>query len=174
MSPNAGRQQTGTVRKFSDLKDFLDFFIPRSYIGSPMENRFMFRTLAPVVVLLILSASLALAGGIRDGSLTAYSNGSTITIRWISADETNTTGYMVERKSGIDGAFIRLTDVPIAPKGSNASYEFVDNTAFRTTGSFYVYRITAVGSGAEPYDVSVNPNFSGVRRTWGSIKAMFR
>jgi hypothetical protein len=134
----------------------------------------MFRTLAPVVVLLILSASVALAGGIRDGSLTAYSNGSTITVRWVSEDETNTTGYVIERKSGNDGAFIRLTDVSIAPKGSGASYEFVDNTAFRTTDNFYQYRITAVGSGAEPYYVSVNHNVSGVRRTWGSIKAMFR
>jgi hypothetical protein len=139
-----------------------------------METRYLFRTLAPVVVLLVLSASLALGGAIRDGSLSAYSNGSTITVRWVSDDETSTTGFIIERKAGIDGAFIRLTEVPIIPRGSGSSYEFVDNTAFRTTGSFYQYRITAVGSAIDPYLVSVNHDVSGVRRTWGSIKAMFR
>jgi hypothetical protein len=134
----------------------------------------MFKTSLPVILLILVSVSLALAGGIRDGSLTAYSNGSTITIRWVSEDETGTTGYVIERKAGIDGAFIRLTETPVALKGSGASYEFVDNTAFRTTDSFYQYRITAVGSGADPYYVSVNHRVSGVRRTWGSIKAMFR
>lgn len=137
-----------------------------------MEDRFVTRTLP--LVLLILSAGVALSGGIRDGSLSAYSNGTTITLRWVSEDEAGTTGYVIERKSGTDGAFIRLTDSPIAPKGSGASYEFVDNTAFRTTGSFYVYRIFAVGSGLDPYLVSVNHTVNGVRRTWGSIKAMFR
>ncbi len=140
-----------------------------------MEDRFVSRTLAPFVVLFLFSATVALSGGIRDGSLSAYSNGTTITLRWVSEDETNTSGYVIERKSGgADGAFIRLTDTPISPKGNGASYEFVDNTAFRTTGSFYQYRITAVGSGLDPYYVSVNHNATGVRRTWGSIKAMFR
>ena len=138
-----------------------------------MKTRFLL-TLAPVVVLLLLSASLALGGAIRDGSLSAYSNGSTITVRWVSEDETTTTGFIVERKAGFDGVFIPLTEVAIAPRGSGASYEFVDNTAFRATGSFYVYRITAVGSGLAPYEVSVRHSVSGVRRTWGSIKAMFR
>jgi len=139
-----------------------------------MEDRFVTRTLAPLLVLLLLSAGIALSGGIRDGSLSAYSNGTTITLRWVSEDETGTTGYVIERKSGSDGAFIRLTDSPISPKGSGASYEFVDNTAFRTTGSFYQYRILAVGSGMDAYYVSVNHTVNGVRRTWGSIKAMFR
>ncbi len=139
-----------------------------------MESRFVSRTLAPFVVLFLLSATVALSGGIRDGSLSAYSNGTTITLRWVSEDETNTTGYVIERKSGVDGAFIRLTDSPISPKGNGASYEFVDNTAFRTTGSFYQYRITAAGSGLDAYYVSVNHQVNGVRRTWGSIKAMFR
>jgi hypothetical protein len=138
-----------------------------------MKTRFLL-TLAPVVVLLLLSASLAFGGAIRDGSLTAYSNGSTITVRWVSEDETTTTGFIIERKAGFDGVFIPLTEIPIAPRGSGASYEFVDNTAFRSAGSLYVYRITAVGSGLAPYEVSVNHNVSGVRRTWGSIKAMFR
>jgi hypothetical protein len=156
------------------MQDFLDFFNSRVYIQSPTKYRSMLKKLVPLVIILLTVAGISVAGGIRDGSLTAYSNGSTITIRWVSEDETSTTGYVIERKSGIDGAFIRLTETPIVPKGSGASYEFVDNTAFRTTDSFYQYRITAVGSGADPYYVSVNHRVSGVRRTWGSIKAMFR
>ncbi len=161
--------------KLPELKDFLDFLMSGFYIISPMEDRFVTRTLFPTVVLLLLSVSVALSGGIRDGSLSAYSNGSSIVLRWVSEDETNITGYVIERKAGIEGTFIRLTDSPIASKGSGASYEFTDITVYRTTGSFYQYRITAVGSGLDPYYVSVTHTVNGVmRRTWGSIKAMFR
>lgn len=139
-----------------------------------MEDRFVFRTLAPFVVLFLVSASVALSGGIRDGSLSAYSNGSTVTIRWVSEDETNVTGYIIERKYGGGDNWIRITDTPIPPKGPGSSYEFIDNTAFRTTDNIYTYQITAVGSGSLPYLVSVDHKTTGVRRTWGSIKAMFR
>jgi hypothetical protein len=124
------------------------------------------------VVLVVLGA-IAIAGGIRDGSLSAYSNGTNITVRWVSDDESGVTGYTIERKAGSSGAFVRLTDPALAPKGSGSAYEFVDNSAFRTTDNFYQYRVTALGVNTVYY-VSVNHSVNSVRRTWGSIKAMFR
>jgi hypothetical protein len=126
------------------------------------------------VLFISVLAATAVAGGIKDGSLSAYSNGSSIVVRWISDDEHDLRGYMVERRAGVDGPFVQLTDPYLAPRGSGVSYEYIDNSVFRVTDNFYQYRITAVGSGLTYY-VIVDHHVSSVyRRTWGSIKAMFR
>jgi hypothetical protein len=130
------------------------------------------RLLGIVAALLVLSQG-ALAGGIRDGSLSAFSNGSGIVVRWVSEDERDVEGYMVERKAGADGPFVQLTFPFVSCKGTGANYEFVDNSAFRVTDNFYQYKVTLVGNGTTYY-VTVNHRVSSVRRTWGSIKAMFR
>ncbi len=126
------------------------------------------------VLFIAIMAVCAYAGGIRDGSLSAYSNGSAIVVRWVSDDERDVRGYMVERRTGVDGPFIQLTDPFLAPQGSGASYEFIDNSVFRANDNLYQYRVTCVGSNTAPYYVIASYNSTGVRRTWGSIKAMFR
>ncbi len=126
-----------------------------------------------VVLFVILLVASAYAGGIKDGSLSAYSNGSSIVVRWISDDEHDVRGYMIERRAGVDGPFVQLTDPYLAPRGSGVSYEYVDNSVFRVNDNFFQYRITTVGNGVTYY-VMVNYRVSSVRRTWGSIKAMFR
>jgi hypothetical protein len=131
------------------------------------------RSIAVALLLMTVLPALALAGGIRDGSLSAYSNGTSIVVRWVSDDEAGVIGYMVERKAGRDGIFIPLTSPPLRAQGGGASYEYIDNSAFRVTDNVYQYRITALGINAVYY-VSVQHSVSSVRRTWGSIKAMFR
>ena len=62
-------------------------------------------------------------------------------------------------------------------KGSNQPYDFVDESAFRTYATYYKYRITALyanGARSDPFETGVPHTVSSVRRTWGSIKAMFR
>jgi hypothetical protein len=133
----------------------------------------MSRAIAAVLTLCVVAA-VAYAGGIKSETLTAYSNGSSIVVRWVSDDEQGVQGYKIERRANGTGSFVQLTDSYIATKGNGASYEFVDNTVFRVTDSYYVYCITAVGSNSDPCYVTVRHSTSGVRRTWGSIKAMFR
>jgi hypothetical protein len=62
--------------------------------------------------------------------------------------------------------------------GERKSYSFTDNSIFKTThtGTFY-YRLIIVDSqgNSTPHDVIVSiAGNSGLRHTWGSIKAMFR
>jgi hypothetical protein len=127
--------------------------------------------LSAFLPLILLTMTVAVAGGIRDGSLSASSNGSTIVVRWTSDDETSVTGFIIERKAGMDGPFVQLA--ALSTRGNGAAYEYVDNSAFRTTDTIYQYRITAVGTSAVYY-VSVRHIVNDVKRTWGSIKAMFR
>jgi hypothetical protein len=129
--------------------------------------------LAVILVALIVMTQGVFAGGIRDGSLSASSNGTGVVLRWVSAEENGVEGYMVERKAGSDGPFVQLTFPFLSCKGSGSSYEFVDNSAFRVTDNFYQYKVTLIGNGSSYY-VTVNHRVNSVRRTWGSIKAMFR
>ena len=58
-------------------------------------------------------------------------------------------------------------------------YEYIDETAYKTTGSVYVYRIAIVDNdGTVTYSEEVSVLHDtingGVKETWGSIKALFR
>lgn len=127
-------------------------------------------------IALLLAAANARAGVVREGSFSAWSDGSNITIRWLSEDETGVSKYVLERRAGANGTFIQL--VEIQPRGNNETYQFVDETAFRLTESIYQYRLKVVfGNSAAPIyygPITVSHRTSDVRRTWGSIKAMFR
>jgi hypothetical protein len=131
----------------------------------------MFRTFATLALVFLIS-TVTLGADKTITGLQANSRSSGIVVSWQSTDETGVSGYLVERKAGLSGQFIALQTV--TPKGSNQQYEYADNTVFRTNDNIYQYRITVLGKSEEPYLVSVLHSVSSVRRTWGSIKAMFR
>ena len=62
-------------------------------------------------------------------------------------------------------------------KGNNSSYEFVDKSAFKVTGGLYQYKVRVINGqvpAPETDIVTVSHLTSAAKRTWGSIKAMFR
>lgn len=128
------------------------------------------------LLLFILFLSFTLfAGVIREGSLKALSDGNNITVQWGSADEGTVVEYHVERCAGMTGEFSIIASVQ--PKGTNSSYEYIDRTAFKTDASIYQYRIKILKRDSEfeySKNITVSHNVSGVKRTWGSLKAMFR
>lgn len=157
----------------------LDFYLPAAYIhsGRCLDHSFMTKKPILFAALLLICVSLAFAGQIRDGSLSANSNGTNITIRWMSDDESGVARFEIERKSGVNGQFIVLAPVPL--RGNSSVYEYVDDSAFRVfTESLYQYQVKVVfQNGAAPVyygPITVRHDVSSVRRTWGSIKAMFR
>ena len=130
-----------------------------------------------ILFLTLSLCTVAFGGVIRDGSLTANSNGSDITIRWVSEDESGVIRYELERKAGAGqtGQFMLLDQIQL--KGNNSPYEYVDNSAFRVTESVYQYRVKVLftdGTSVYYGPITVTHSVNSVRRTWGSIKAMFR
>lgn len=126
-------------------------------------------------ILFLIVTTVTLAGVIREGTLQARSDGSNVIVLWGTTDESNIKEFEVERRSGTVGDFISIST--IAKKGSNSFYEYIDKSAFKTTGTIYQYRVKAVNhSGSAEYSnvITVSHNVSGVKRTWGSLKAMFR
>lgn len=102
------------------------------------------------------------------------SEGDNVQLQWKTEEETNLKQFDIERKTP-GGAYADIA--VIQAKGSNSYYSYTDKSAYKANDLIFVYRLKIVdndNSYSYSNEVSVSPNISGVKRTWGSIKAMFR
>lgn len=104
----------------------------------------------------------------------AYDEGENIRIEWETGDENNVRDFVIERKSQ-ESSFIEVTT--LEPKGNNSFYSYLDESIFKTSDYVFQYRLKiADNDGQVSYSqtITVTPKISSFKRTWGSIKAMFR
>jgi hypothetical protein len=133
------------------------------------------KTLVMIVLMAALGTAFAGTLPIKSGTLKALSDGNNVTIYWGTTDESSVKEFGIERCPATGTDFVLITT--LSPKGSNSSYEFVDQSAFKTAGTVFQYRIKIVYVNRSPeYSdaIRVLHSVSGVKRTWGSLKAMFR
>ena len=132
------------------------------------------RSLRITIFSLLFIASVLYAGAIIQ-SFEAQSNGDNIVLSWQSADEQNVSHYEILRGPSRDHVS-SLTSIPA--KGSNSEYTFTDENAYKTSDAFYAYALVIVdrdGSKSEPmFKFVYHDRVSSFKRTWGSIKAIFR
>jgi hypothetical protein len=130
-------------------------------------------TISKILLVLLLIASVYAGAFIQ--SITARSDGENIIVEWKTGEESSSLSkFIVERKTPNNG-FVEIGTVN--PKGSNSFYTFVDNNIFKGNDYIFTYRLKIVDSNSQitySSEVSVSHSISGVKRTWGSIKAMFR
>ncbi len=110
---------------------------------------------------------------IPPNGVSATSRDGDVVIAWQTTSETNLKYFVVERKS-VNGDFIELSIV--YPRADH-NYEYIDQSAYKTADAFYIYQIKIVCYNEKDSfsnEVSVNHHVSSVKRTWGSIKALFR
>ena len=101
-------------------------------------------------------------------------NDGTMKISWSIGSEDGIDHYEIFRSTGTSGQFSHIGDV------SRGTFVFTDNyDLFKTAGKYFRYQVkacrgeTVVGlSGI--VGASYNSTSSAAKRTWGSIKAMFR
>lgn len=128
-----------------------------------------------IIAFFIFTAGLIFAGANIPSGLKVRRNGGNITITWQAISETNLKQYIIQRKSGYGD----YADVAFINPRTDMIYEFTDEDVFnKTTGNVYRYRLKIVDND-NSYSIleqegSISPNFSSVKRTWGSIKALFR
>ena len=106
----------------------------------------------------------------------AFSNGSDIVVRWSTIDESGVQRFDVLRRAGTSGEFTVISSVGQL-KGSNSTYEYVDKSVFKVSSGIYQYKIRIINGQSpapETDPVTVSHVSSAGKRTWGSIKAMFR
>jgi hypothetical protein len=100
--------------------------------------------------------------------------GDSIVIEWKTGDETNVNCFQIERKT-LQSSYVSIATIP--PKGSNSDYTFTDANAYKTTDAVFIYHLKIVdnnNSVSYSNEISVSNGISGIKKTWGSIKAMFR
>lgn len=125
-----------------------------------------------IIAFVIISAVITFAGA-DILKFSARSQSGNVVIDWQTITETNVNRFVIERKT-VNGSFIEIGSVN--PR-SDKNYEFVDQTAFKDADQLYIYRLKIVdndGSVSYSEEKAVAHNVSSVKRTWGSIKALFR
>jgi len=129
-------------------------------------------TVTKIFFLLIL-VSTAFAGAYLD-YFHAYTESDDVKLEWRTGNEDNLRSFVIERKTP-QSSFIEITT--IQPKGNNSYYSYIDESAYKANDLVFIYRLKIVDENNQysySTEVTVVPSLSGVKRTWGSIKAMFR
>ncbi len=135
------------------------------------------RTLIKLLLFIAFTATIFAAAEITGLNVSSDSDNAVIT--WTTnGQETAQQEFIINRKSG-NGNFQYLTTIP-TNVSSPGNYQYIDNQIYKTTDQIYTYQVVLVNKSNTNYYLSseqanvIIGNISGVKRTWGSIKAMFR
>jgi hypothetical protein len=132
--------------------------------------------LTTILILFALVAVLFAADGALVFDFSVDNVGDDVKISWRTTDEINVSSFVIQRSPVKYDNYSDITS--FSPKGNNSSYSYTDDTAYKTSDVIFKYKLQInTASGAEPTYSQVKTvvqNISGVKRTWGSIKAMFR
>jgi flagellar basal body L-ring protein FlgH len=129
--------------------------------------------LSTIIVLFLIIATVYAGAYIEY--FHARSESDNVRLEWQTSEETNLQKFVIERKTP-QSSFTEVASV--SPKGNNSNYIYTDQNAYKTNDMIFVYRLKIVDNNNQvtySADVTVTHSISSVaKRTWGSIKAMFR
>lgn len=129
-----------------------------------------------IASLLILTGASMLSGRVRLISFSIQEEGRDFVIAWQSEIEEDVRQYEIMRKTPFSNdQFVRVFEAPA--HGINRSYDFRDSQVFKSGSDKVDYQLEVVYSNGVREIVktqSMNYTTTAVRRTWGSLKAMFQ
>lgn len=98
-----------------------------------------------------------------------------VKLEWQTGEETDVQKFVIERKT-IQSSFTEIAAV--LPKGNNSYYSYIDQNTYKSTENIFGYRLKIVDNNnqiAYSNEITVSHSISSIyKKTWGSIKAMFR
>ena len=124
---------------------------------------------------LVFLISLAFADFIFQEYTATPSSGGVV-IEWVTKSEAGIMRFAVMRSTN-DVDFIEVGSVSV--RGVGTRYSFADNNVVFKDSQTFFYKLRAINTNGETsaeteQSLIVHPNISGIYRTWGAIKAMFR
>jgi hypothetical protein len=125
--------------------------------------------LMPLIVIGVLYAATDLQ------YFTARSDSDAILLEWKTGFEDNLNRFEVERSASEPNSFIHIGNVSAI--GNNSYYYYRDEVVMNSSAPIYYYRLKLVDNNSGyvySNTITVTHIISGVRSTWGSIKAIFR
>jgi len=134
----------------------------------------MIRLTASIIIILLVFISLAFANFIFLEYSATPSNNSVL-VEWETKSEAGVFRFIVLRSID-DQNFIEIGSVNAEKAGYKYSFTD-DNVLFKDSQSFF-YKLNAVRTDnsliEETQSLIVHPNISGIYRTWGAIKELFK
>lgn len=136
----------------------------------------MTNKITKILFLILITVSVAYAG-LTFEYFTGKTTSDGILIEWKTGDEGGIVKFEVERSASTPNNFIFVKSINAS--GGNSYYSIQDNGVdFKSgSGSVYYYRLKCLSSnGSYTYtnSITVVHTVSGIKNTWGSIKAIFR
>lgn len=104
----------------------------------------------------------------------ARTEGNDIVVTWQASVETDVKEYVLERKTLFDAQFVEMAR--FQPRGTSHVYTYRDERVFKVQSEQVSYRLRVIdvdNSFVVTDAISIDYTPTAVRRTWGSIKAMF-
>jgi hypothetical protein len=131
---------------------------------------------AKILLVILITAGAALAN-LTFEYFTGKTNSDGILLEWKTGDESGTAKFEVERSASTPNNFIFVKT--IYATGNNSYYSYQDNgVGFKdNNSSVYYYRLKCINSNSSysyTNTITVVHTVSGIKNTWGSIKAIFR
>lgn len=142
----------------------------------------MFNRTSSILIAFLAVVPIAADAGVFKPGSPSRATSSAVAIRWETSDESGVVRFEVYRREyrwGGMGPSERIADVPAKGAG-NSIYQIEDAGIFKTADRVLEYEIRAVDrqgkflESAKMTTVFSTGLTSAARRTWGSIKAMFR
>lgn len=96
-------------------------------------------------------------------------------LAWKAEMEEDVRVYELHRKTSYTGAFVKVHELP--GHGVGKEYKYLDTQVYKSTSEEVDYRLDVVytnGLRQQLAEKRLNYTPTAVRRTWGSIKAMFQ
>ena len=139
-----------------------------------MQMKLGQKNIFTIAFLFVIVFGVASAQTISLSDPKSQSDG-TILISWTVDSETGIDHYEIYRSTSNVGQFVKIGDQKCGV------FEFKDTGLFKTTIKYFCYKVIAMGTDQSVRSQSAivgtlynDGTSSTAKRTWGSIKAMFR
>lgn len=134
--------------------------------------------LVPTLLFILAASDVVL---VRFNAEVQAGGSNEIQLTWLVSQEVNVEYYVLKRKMSHQSDFQEIATISLS-KGRDELegrlYSFIDKNVFKNTSSAepVIYALYCKIGGNQRYIAQVDVNYSTttVRRTWGSIKAMFQ
>ena len=129
-----------------------------------------------LIVFFVLSAFRGGTGSVQMSFFKVDEEENDIIVTWQTDRESEVKEFELLRMTRFtNNQFVKIESVP--PHGSSKAYIFRDDQVFKTSSEQIDYRLEVVymdGVREQLAREQVNYTSTAIRRTWGSIKAMFQ
>lgn len=137
-----------------------------------------FSSIIAVLLLFLAATDVTL---VRFNAQVQSASTTEIQLTWVVSKEDAVQSYVIKRKMSHQADFQEISTVQLSSGREELDgkvYEFVDRNVFKQTTATepVIYSLYAVNNGSSRYVAQVDVNYTttAIRRTWGSIKAMFQ